>query len=93
MNTEKVFFFAKSWGIFLPIDPTWIDYVSLIQVICNQKNGYFIFKIDGERDARKFTHTLNLPHPVDVVIRKDSDDMSDGIKHILNELCRLDVKP
>jgi hypothetical protein len=78
--------FAEKFEIEFNENPQWIDKIGLIEKICRQYKGYFIFKIDGARNSNIYTYSINLPVPVDVVIRKDIDDIDKGVDFVLSEL-------
>lgn len=93
MNTIDFTEFATEWGVTLPKVGVWTDLLPLVERVCEAKRGYFIFKVDGERPTRKYTFTLNLPHPTDVVLRKDTDSIEEGLTAIMQELRASGVHP
>lgn len=87
MNTrEKIEEFSLEWGNVFPDGWLWTDLFPLIEKIVTAKGGYFIFKIDGERASNKYTFSVNMPFPVDVIIRKDTDDCEHGAYYLVEEL-------
>lgn len=93
MNTIDFKEFAAEWGVDLSMAQAWTDLLPLIERICETKRGYFIFKVDGERPTRKYTFTLNLPYPADVVLRRDTDSMEDGLVAIVQDLRSTGIHP
>ena len=93
MNTTDFTEFAAQWGVTLPKAGAWTDLLPLVERVCEAKRGYFIFKVDGERSTRKYTFTLNLPHPTDVVLRKDTDSIEDGLASVVQELRASGIHP
>jgi hypothetical protein len=93
MNTTDFTEFAALWGVTLPKTGAWTDLLPLVERVCEAKQGYFIFKIDGERQTRKYTFALNLPRPTGVVLRKDTDSIEDGLVTVVQELRASGVHP
>jgi hypothetical protein len=85
--------FAKTWNVHLPENGPWTDLLPLIKRICEDKRGYFIFKIDGERTAKKYTFALNIPFPCDNVFRQDTDSIEHGMESIVRGLCEAKLSP
>lgn len=54
---------------------------------------FFIFKVDGERERNIYTFILSMSTSNDVVIRKNSDNIREGMEHFFSELERLGIYP
>jgi len=81
------------WGVTLPKAGAWMDLLPLIERVCEAKGGYFIFKIDGARPSGRYTFTVNLPYPADVVLRKDTDNFDEGFAYVVRELRSTGIRP
>ncbi|QVM93091.1 hypothetical protein JYG34_08735 [Pseudomonas entomophila] len=69
------------------------DFVQALELVAMKNRGFFIFKIDGERERGVYTFILNMLTGSDLVIRKDTDSISEGMEFIFSELERLAIYP
>lgn len=93
MNTIGFTEFAARWDVTLPEVASWTDLLPLIEKVCKAKQGYFVFKVDGERSTRKYTFVLNFPFPADFVWRKDTDSIEEGLTAIVEAFCASGIRP
>lgn len=93
MTTEDIHDYFAIWGIPLSGEAGLPELMVLMKRICKSKGGYFLVKVDGERSGDEFTLCLNTPFPLDFVRRVDTDDMQDGVTHMLRELLEGGVFP
>jgi len=92
-NIEDICAYSLQWGIVLQEDCEWIQLLPVLEKIAIQKKGFFLFKIDGERDRNRYSFVINLPRPLDVVVRKDTDNFEEGMRCIILELIACGVLP
>lgn len=69
------------------------EFVQVLELVALKNKGFFIFKVDGERDRNIYTFVLNMSTVNDVVIRKDTDSMREGMEFFFSELERLGIYP
>jgi len=69
------------------------EFIQIIELVAIKNKGFFIFKIDGERENNIYTFILNISTSDDIVIRKDTDRMREGMEYFFSELERLGMHP
>ena len=69
------------------------EFIQIIELVAIKNKGFFIFKIDGERENNIYTFILNISTNNDIVIRKDTDRMREGMEYFFSELERLGMHP
>lgn len=69
------------------------EFVQVLEMVALKNKGFFIFKVDGERDSNVYTFILNMSAGNDVVIRKDASSISEGMVFVFSELERLAIYP
>ncbi|MCD9571446.1 hypothetical protein [Pseudomonas protegens] len=69
------------------------EFLQILEMVAIKNKGFFIFKVDGERDCNVYTFVLNMSSSIDVVIRKDTDKIREGMEFIFSELERAGIYP
>jgi hypothetical protein len=69
------------------------EFIEILDLVAMKNKGFFIFKVDGERERNVYTFVLNISTSNDVVIRKDTDSMREGMEYFFSELERLGIYP
>ncbi|MGY2293727.1 hypothetical protein ACW9H6_28765 [Pseudomonas sp. SDO528_S397] len=69
------------------------EFVRALELVARRGKGFFIFKVDGERGCNVYTFILNMSAGNDVVIRKDTDSIREGMAFFFSELERLGIYP
>lgn len=79
-------------GIALEPEMAWTDLFQIVEKICLAKGGYFIFKIDGERETNRYTFAINIPRPLDIIIRRDCEDLENGMLYMIESLANENLE-
>lgn len=66
-------------------------FIQVLELVAMKNKGFFIFKVDGERDRNVYTFILNASKDGGVVIRKDTDNIREGMEFIFSELERFGI--
>ncbi|MDH1629111.1 hypothetical protein [Pseudomonas mosselii] len=69
------------------------DFLQILELVAVKNKGFFIFKVDGERGGNIYTFVLNVSATKDVVIRKDTDKIREGMEFLFCELERIGIYP
>jgi hypothetical protein len=69
------------------------EFIQILELVAMKHKGFFIFKVDGERERNIYTFVLNMSTSNDVVIRKDTDSIREGMGYFFSELERLGIYP
>ncbi|WP_122461062.1 hypothetical protein [Pseudomonas viridiflava] len=69
------------------------EFIQILELVAMRNKGFFIFKVDGERECDIYTFILNMSTSNDVVIRKDTDSIREGMEYFFSELERLGIYP
>jgi hypothetical protein len=69
------------------------DFLYVAELIVLENKGYFIFKVDGERDRNIYTFALNMSEGNGVVLRRDTDSIYDGMEYIFSQLEIHEIYP
>lgn len=69
------------------------EFIQMLELVAMKGKGFFIFKVDGERERNIYTFILNMSTSGDVVIRKDTDSIRKGMEYFFSELERLGIYP
>ncbi|WMD19454.1 hypothetical protein RAS12_22960 [Achromobacter seleniivolatilans] len=64
-------------------------FVELMEVLCSNNKSVFLFKLDGERTAKKYTFVMSFSEPGSSIIRIDTDEIADGVLYVLSRLEQL----
>ncbi|MCW0436731.1 hypothetical protein [Xanthomonas sacchari] len=76
-----------------PIDELAIDdFLLVMKSISLKHRGFFIIKIDGERGVRQYTFVLNLIQAQNISLRKDVENILDGIEFIFSQMENNGIK-
>ncbi|WP_153066125.1 MULTISPECIES: hypothetical protein [Xanthomonas] len=62
------------------------EFLISMKLIASQFHGYFVIKVDGEREVGQYTFALNLIEKKGISIRRDVDYIIDGMEFIFSEL-------
>ncbi|WP_369935199.1 hypothetical protein [Xanthomonas tesorieronis] len=85
-DRERANKYSEYLGL-LPIDELAIDdFLWVMKSISLKYKGFFIIKIDGERGDRQYTFVLNLIEAKNISLRKDVENMLEGIEFIFSQL-------
>jgi hypothetical protein len=68
------------------------DFFQALELVAMKNKGFFLLKVDGERDRNIYTFALNMPAK-DVVLRRDTDSIREGVLYIFSELERKNILP
>lgn len=69
------------------------EFMRILELVVTKNKGFFIFKIDGERDQNIYTFVLNMSASNGVIIRKDTDNIGEGVDFVFSELERSSIYP
>ena len=69
------------------------EFIQILELVAMKNKGFFIFKVDGERESNVYTFVLNMSTGNNVVIRKDTDSVREGMEYFFSELERLGIYP
>lgn len=69
------------------------EFMQVLELVAMKHKGFFIFKVDGERDKNIYTFILNVSTSSNVVIRKDTDSIREGMEFFFYELERSGIYP
>ena len=69
------------------------DFVQILKLAAIKNKWFSIFKVDGERGNNIYTFVLNMSSGVGVVMRKDTDEMREGMEFVFSELERAGIYP
>ncbi|MGF6489627.1 hypothetical protein [Pseudomonas frederiksbergensis] len=69
------------------------EFIQVLELVAMKNKGFFIFKVDGERERNVYTFILNMSTSSDVVIRKDTDNIREGMEFFFSELERVGIYP
>ncbi|PMQ09316.1 hypothetical protein PseAD21_21085 [Pseudomonas sp. AD21] len=69
------------------------EFIQVLELVAIKNKGFFIFKVDGERECNIYTFVLNMSTSNSVVIRKDTDSVREGMEYFFSELERLGIYP
>lgn len=69
------------------------DFIQVLESVAMKNRGFFIFKVDGERERNIYTFMLNMSITRNIVIRKDTDCIRDGMKSLFSKLERFGIYP
>ncbi|WWG59137.1 DUF637 domain-containing protein [Pseudomonas poae] len=69
------------------------EFIQILELVAMKNKGFFIFKVDGERERNIYTFILNMPTSNDVIIRKDTDSIREGMEFFFSELERVGIYP
>ncbi|WLH85025.1 hypothetical protein [Pseudomonas sp. FP2338] len=69
------------------------EFVQVLELVAMKNKGFFIFKVDGERERNIYTFILNMSTGNNVVIRKDTDSIREGMEYFFAELERGGIYP
>ena len=69
------------------------EFIQILELVAMKNKGFFIFKVDGERESNVYTFVLNMSTSNNVVIRKDTDSVREGMEYFFSELERLGIYP
>lgn len=69
------------------------DFMQIMELVAVKNKGFFIFKVDGERDKYVYTFILNMSTSNGVIIRKDTDSIREGMEFVFSELERVGIYP
>lgn len=83
--------YAKRLGFPSSSDIGLEDFIRSLELVVKGK-GFFLLKIDGERDEKIYTFVVNVPAS-DFVLRKDTDNIREGVVFILSELEKSEIYP
>lgn len=92
-NSNRAEKYAARFGWSLSEACQFENFLTAMERVCLGGKISFLFKIDGERSAKKYTYVISIPWPSDAIIRMDTDDPKEGMVHIFAELERVGVFP
>ncbi|NAT26441.1 hypothetical protein [Pseudomonas syringae] len=69
------------------------EFIQILELVAMKYKGFFIFKVDGERDRDVYTFILNMSTSNNVVIRKDTDSIREGMRFFFSELEQIGIYP
>lgn len=69
------------------------EFIQILELVAMKNKGFFIFKVDGERERNIYTFILNMSTSNDVIIRKDTDSIREGMEFFFSELERVGIYP
>ncbi|WP_263219782.1 hypothetical protein [Pseudomonas atacamensis] len=67
------------------------DFIQIMELVAKKYEGFFVFKVDGERKSDIYTFVLNASSQSNVVLRRDTDNIREGMKFFFCELERAGV--
>lgn len=68
------------------------EFFQILELIAVRDKGFFLLKVDGERDGNIYTFVLNMPAK-DLVLRKDTDSLREGVVYMFAELESKNIYP
>jgi hypothetical protein len=69
------------------------EFIQVLELVEMKNKGFFIFKEDGERERNIYAFILNMSTSNDVVIRKDTDNIREGMGFFFSALERVGIYP
>lgn len=69
------------------------EFIQILELVAIKNKGFFIFKVDGERESGIYTFILNMSISKNIVIRKDADSIREGMEFFFSELERVGIYP
>ncbi|WP_434658377.1 hypothetical protein J3P96_07960 [Pseudomonas sp. R3-56] len=69
------------------------EFIQILELVAMKSKGFFIFKVDGERESDIYTFVLNLSASNGPVIRKDTGSIREGMEFFFCELERAGIYP
>jgi len=69
------------------------EFVQVLELVAMKSKGFFIFKVDGERERNIYTFVLNMSKSNDLILRKDTDNIREGMEFFFSELERIGIYP